>query len=163
MTYYSTCLNCAADKAQCERRKSLSAALKGTGVTSLKFKCADRQSLFERGQRVEFDWTYYEDNEGYQPVFVGTVMGEKPNRKRFNIRVDQDHDDYDLKPADVLKSPEFVSVRPADMRQIEEPRRHMCALCSAYNNESDRAQICYQIGVTVKDARCDLNISGVTL
>lgn len=149
MGYFATCLNCAADKSTCTRLAEIRKAIKGMSVTSVKFKCADRTPHFKRGQRVQFDWRYYDDDgsgEGYIATFYGTIMREKPGNKRFSIRVDPNHEDYDLKPADILKSPEFTSVRPADIQRIDEPDRLMCALCSAYREETDIDRLCFTRG-----------------
>lgn len=150
MTYFAPCFNCAVDKATCERRAAMRKALKGTGITSAKFNCPDRQAKFRRGQRVEFDWRYY-DNEcgeygipgGYTATFVGTIMREKLGNRRFSIRVDQDGEAYDLKPADVLNNPEFISVRPDDIRALDEADKPMCVNCSAYREADDCARLCY--------------------
>lgn len=149
MTYFAPCFNCAADKANCERRATMRKALKGTGITSAKFNCPDRQAKFRRGQRVEFDWRYWEPTDGYGSseeffaTFVGTIMREKPGNKRFSVRVDQNGEAYDLKPREVFNSPEFISVRPADMRALDEPDRAMCELCAAYvGDHADIAAKC---------------------
>ncbi len=153
MTYFAPCFNCAADKATCERRATMRKAIKGTGITSAKFNCPDRQAKFRRGQRVEFDWRYYEPyadyggsyggNEEFFATFVGTIMREKPGNKRFSVRVDQDHASYDVKPREVLNSPEFTSVRPADIRALDEPDRTMCEMCTAYvGDDADIAAKC---------------------
>ena len=150
MTYYATCLNCAVDKTTCAKRKAISSAIKGLGITSAKFRCADRVSRFRPGQRVEFDWRYYDDDgsgEGYTATFVGTVMHEQKGNKRFAVKVDPDHEIYDLKPADILKSPEFISVRPDDLRPLDEPDKPLCPLCAAYDDDTaDSQRLCYGFG-----------------
>ena len=118
--------------------------------------CADRTPHFKRGQRVQFDWRYYDDvgsGQGYTATFYGTIMREKPGNKRFSIRVDPDHEDYDLKPADILKSPEFTSVRPADIQSIDEPDRPMCQLCSAYQDDADAKRLCLMTEVICEPAK----------
>lgn len=139
MTYFAPCFNCAADKATCERRATMRKALKGTGITSAKFNCPDRQAKFRRGQRVAFDWRYYDSEsgaygtvEGYTATFVGTIMREKPGNRRFSIRVDQEDEAYDVKPHEVLQNPMFTSVRPDNIRALDEPDRAMCEQCAAY-------------------------------
>jgi hypothetical protein len=52
MTIYRTCAGCICDKAPCESREALKMKLKGIGVTSIKWKCADRKSRFEIGDPV---------------------------------------------------------------------------------------------------------------
>ena len=146
MAHFSTCLNCAADRSSCARLAEVRNAIRGVNITSIKFKCGDRQPMFRRGQRVSFYWRYYDEDgsgEGCTTEFVGTVMREKPGNRRFSIRVDQDGEHYDLKPHDILKSAEFISVRPADMRALDEPDAPMCQLCSAYNDDADRQRLCF--------------------
>ena len=149
MTYYSTCLNCAVDKTTCAKRIAISSGIKGLGITSAKFRCAARVSRFKPGQRVEFDWRYYADdgsNEGYTTTFVGTVMHEKAGNKRFAVRVDQDGEYYDFKPADILKNAEFISVRPDDMRLLDEPDRVICPLCARYDEGDGERERCWGYG-----------------
>jgi hypothetical protein len=150
MTYFAPCFNCAADKVTCLRRAEMRKAVKGLGVTSAKFKCPERQSKFRTGQRVEFDWRYYDD--GYSEygipaecfaTFYGTIMREKPGNRRFSIRVDQSHEDYDVEPKYVLKSYEFTSARSADIRSLDEPDKPMCGDCGAYREAADCQRLCY--------------------
>lgn len=124
----------------------ISALLAFLGVTSVNFKCTDRVSRFRVGQRVEFDWRYFdEDGSGqdYTATFVGTVMREKVGNKRFSIRVDQEGEFYDLTPAEILKNPEFTSVRPDDMRALDEPDKPMCPNCAAYDDPDDIRRLCW--------------------
>lgn len=147
MTYLQPCFNCQADKASCARRAEVLKGMKGLGITSAKFACADRQSKFRTGQRVEFDWRYYEPDgseygsECFIATFVGTIMREKPNNRRFSIRVDQTGEHYDLPPSDVLKNPEFTSVRPDDIRSLDEPDRSICPNCAAYDEPADMERL----------------------
>jgi hypothetical protein len=143
MAYLAPCLNCAADKTECPRRQAMNKAIKGLGITSAKFNCPDRKSKFRPGQRVEFFWRYWEqtDDHGgsdeFIATFTGTIMREKPNNRRFSIRVDQDGDYYDLKPSEVLKNAEFTSVRPDDIRPLDEPDYAICPNCAAYDDPLD--------------------------
>lgn len=153
MAYFASCLNCATDKATCERRQAMNKAIKGLGITSAKFNCPDRQSKFRPGQRVEFDWRYYEPVDDYGVAdqcivtFVGTIMREKPNNRRFSIRVDQHGEHYDFAPSEVLKNPEFTSVRPDDIRPLGEPDRPICPNCAAYDDPADmERQVCWARG-----------------
>lgn len=149
MTYLQPCFNCQADKASCARRAEVLKGMKGLGITSAKFACVDRQSKFRPGQRVEFDWRYYDEEwrgEAYIATFNGTIMREMPGNRRFSIRVDQEGEHYDLLPRDILKNPEFTSVRPADIRALDEADKPMCPLCRAYDDASDMAAKCYGHG-----------------
>lgn len=147
MAYFAPCFNCVVNKATCTRRAAMRKAIKGVGITSAKFPCPDRQSKFRPGQRVEFDWRYYEpiDDYGgaveYHATFRGTVMREKPNNRRFSIRVDQEGEYYDLSPAEVFNNPEFTSVRPDDIRPLDEPDQSICPNCAAYENPADMERL----------------------
>jgi hypothetical protein len=153
MAYLTPCFNCAAEKPECPRRQAMSKAIKGLGITSVKFNCPDRQSKFRPGQRVEFDWRYYADDgsgEGYTTSFVGTVMHEMAGNRRFAIRVDQEGEHYDFPPSEVLRNPEFISVRPDDMRALEQPDRAICPNCAAYDDAADMERIqCWARGENV--------------
>lgn len=149
MTYYQPCLNCAADKSACTTRAAMRKAIKGLHLTSIKFNCGDRVARFHTGQRVSFDWRYFDEDgsgEGYTATFNGTIMHEKKGNKRFAIRVDQEGEFYDLLPKDILKSAEFVSVRPDDITLLEEPNKPLCRLCAAYDDANDMREKCWTRG-----------------
>jgi len=145
MTYYKPCLNCAADKKLCERRNAIRRGMKGLGVSSVNFRCDDREPRFHRGQRVSFVWNHYENNEIYSErfleTFYGTIMHEKSGHRRFVIKVDQSSEYYDIEPKYVLKSPEFISVRPDDITPLDEPDRRLCPNCSA--EPEDVPRLCW--------------------
>lgn len=153
MTYLQPCFNCAADKAACSRRAQVLQGLRGLGITSAKFACSERQSKFRPGQRIEFDWRYWEPiddyggSEEFIVTFAGTIMREKPSNRRFSIRVDQEGEHYDFPPKDVLRNPEFTSVRPDDIRPLDEPGRSICPNCAAYDDPADMERLgCWGIG-----------------
>lgn len=155
MTYYRPCFNCTTDKVACPTREKVKSAIKGLRLTSINFTCPDRAQRFRRGQRVSFNWRYYDDDgsgENYVS-FNGTIMHEKKGNKRFVIRVDQEGEHYDLLPKDVLKSCEFVSVRHDDIAEIDEPDRSLCGLCAAYDDLADMERLCWTIGCC-GDRRC---------
>jgi hypothetical protein len=146
MAYFRTCFNCAIFEG-CERRKAMIAAIRGLGITSVKFTCPDRTAKFTRGQRVEFDWRYWNEHEEFHCTFTGTIMREMPGGKRFSIRVDQGGECYDLEPAAVLKNGEFTSARPDDIRALDEPPRSLCSLCQAFEgDDADIQRLCYGFG-----------------
>ncbi len=143
MTYYHPCKNCAVSAQACPRRLQIKSAISGLSVTSLKFKCEIRQPRFEAGQRVSFKWKVYEttqiaqddfETESFEVWFRGTVAWEKSNRLRFVVRVDADQDSNGIYPTDVFKNDNLiVSVRPDDMRAINECSKSMCPNCLAYD------------------------------
>lgn len=147
MPYYHKCKNCAVDTSTCPRRQSIKSAIKGLGLTSIKFQCPERKPLFRVGQRVEFDWTFYDgdhrdlwgESEGDNLVFAGTVASENEGRGTFVVVVDQspvqsniDYPDGQYTPDEVFKNGGFaVRVKPASMRAIDQPDRIICADCLA--------------------------------
>jgi hypothetical protein len=88
VTSYTTCTNCAADKHACDRRASVRAAIKGFGITSVKFQCSTRIARFQPGQRVEVCWPVYDDCDGMPNLesWKATVIAETGSR--FVIKVD---------------------------------------------------------------------------
>ena len=157
MAYLQPCFNCATDKASCQRRKDILQSVKSMGVTSVKFACANRQSKFRPGQRVEFDWRHYQacDNDYYETRIIlrGTIIREKVGNKRFSIRVDQDfvgfaeqEEPWDLKVSEVLRDPEFTSARPAHIRPLDQPDKPMCNVCCAYDEPDDIEKRCCGYG-----------------
>ena len=149
MPYYHKCRNCAVDTSTCQRRQAIRSAIKGLGLTSIKFQCLDRKPLFRVGQRIEFDWAHYDESarDYYGEVvpddlkFRGTVASENEDKGTFVVQVDQDpvqsnieFPDLTYTPNQVFKNGGFaVRVKPASMRAIDEPDREICPDCLAYD------------------------------
>lgn len=136
MTYYATCFNCAVDKTSCARRLALQKALAGSHVTSIKFRCPDRNAHFTPGQRVAFDWKYwygdgYDDENCIHLTFHGTVLQE--NGSKFVVQVDagKDATGEDIDASEVFKRNDalITKVRPADMLPLPQPDRSVCLTC----------------------------------
>lgn len=153
MTHYATCFNCAADKPSCQRRTALQAALKGNSVTSLKFKCPERQPFFAPGQRVSFTWSLWEHDDEYETselplVFHGTVIRER--KTKFVVQVDAglDASGEEIEASDVFKNNAalLIKVRPVNMTAIDEPRKAVCLTC--YHVEGLAEDRCYQSGTS---------------
>jgi hypothetical protein len=145
MAYYKPCKNCAVDKSACPRRAEVSAAISGLSVTVVNFRCASRQPMFRSGQRVAFDWTYWdvcEDEDfGLGLIYHGTVIEEYG--LRFIVRVDDgpSADINEVAARETFKSDNLViKVRPAAMRALDEADRVLCPHCSAYEGEQGRCQ-----------------------
>lgn len=77
---YRTCQGCTHEKHPCAARDALRAKLKGIGVTSIKWKCADRVSRFNVGDAV---WAmtvaghsegYYDQGEPLRDEFPATLI-----------------------------------------------------------------------------------------
>ncbi|TCV66328.1 hypothetical protein [Neorhizobium sp. S3-V5DH] len=146
MTHYATCFNCAVDKASCQRRIALQKALAGSAVTSLKFKCRERQAFFAPGQRVAFDWKSFESDEYDTSVlhltFTGTVIRERGTK--FVIQVDSGKDiEEEIEASEVFRKNDalLIKVRPEDMRPLNEPAKSVCLTCYQVEGQEDR---CYR-------------------
>lgn len=70
-----TCNGCTYDGA-CERQADKRAALRGFGITTVKFICKDRRDVFSPGQPVVFT-TYITDDDGeyHSPVMEVSYRG----------------------------------------------------------------------------------------
>jgi len=135
MTHYANCFNCAVDKTTCRRRATIHDAIKGVGITSVKFTCDYRQPMFAAGQRVHFDWNIFDSeigDSGETVTFAGTVLAEKGSR--FVIQVDAGTDidgNYPVDDTFTKNDVRIVKARPANMRASDEPSRIVCAVCYA--------------------------------
>lgn len=136
MTSYSTCINCAADKEACDRRKEIRAAIKGARITSLKFKCAERKSMFRPGQRVEVTWTVGGDVYETDETWSGTVLRESGTR--FHIAIDDAPSDEGTPARDFIRNERlFVKVSPHRLNALDEPDRQICNFCERAPAEGD--------------------------
>lgn len=149
MTYYAPCFHCEADKATCQRRNAVKAAIAGLGITSLKFACPDRRALFAAGQRVVFNWSLWE-SDGYDPdplplSFTGTVLRERGPKFVVQVDAGQDASGEGIEASEVFKKNDqlLVKVKPADMRPLDEPSRRICTTC--YWVEGAAEDRCYKM------------------
>jgi hypothetical protein len=151
MAHYATCLNCAVDQSACQRRANLREAMKGQHIYSLKFRCNDRRPMFAAGQRVEFDWSLWEQTDGgcgdeWPLVFNGTVLRERGTK--FVVQVDHgtDASGEGIQAKEVFRKNDqlLVKVKPACMRPLNEPARSVCLVC--YRVEGVAEDRCYRIG-----------------
>lgn len=140
MTSYTTCINCAADKQACERRIEIRAAIKGAHITSVKFRCGDRQSMFRTGQRVAVTWTVGGDNEyELDETWPGTVLRESGTR--FLISIDDVPSDEGTPARDYINNERlFVKVSPSRLRALDEPDRRICKFCQRAPADGDACQ-----------------------
>ena len=147
MTHYATCFNCANDRYTCARHLAIREALRGNGVSSVKFKCPERRAFFSSGQRVAFDWKSFEldeyDTSVLNLTFAGTVIREKGTK--FVVQVDRSKDisGEEIEASDVFKKNDalLIKVRPADMRPLNEPAKAVCLTCYQVEGQEDR---CYR-------------------
>lgn len=150
MTHYATCFNCVNDRYTCQRHLALREALKGTGVYTVKFKCPERRPYFAPGQRVAFDWKWFESDEYDTSVlhltFAGTVIREKGSK--FVVQVDggKDISGEEMEASEVFTKNDqlLIKVRPADMRPLNEPTRAVCQTC--FYVEGQAEDRCYKMG-----------------
>jgi hypothetical protein len=76
---YATCRGCFRARQKCETRDALRSKILGLGVTSIKWKCADRQNRFEVGDPIwayTADWHFNSGEEGSPTMdhFPGVVI-----------------------------------------------------------------------------------------
>lgn len=144
MAAYPTCNGCAIDKASCARRNSLRSAVKGLGLTSVRFKCADRVSLYQPGERVSVTWPVLFDDEWTNETWPATVIQDAADGK-FVIRVDNVDSDYETPASEYMKNASrFAKVSKAKLAKLDEPARNICASCGAYTAEEIAAE-CYSV------------------
>lgn len=129
MTSYSTCRNCAVDKTLCARRYQIQHAIKGAGITAVKFRCLDRQALYRKGQRVEITWPVYADGEyPCDESWPGTVIGESGSK--FLVTVDDVDSDNGTPARDYIKNERlFVRVSASRIAPSDQPDRAICSWC----------------------------------
>lgn len=143
MTSYTTCTNCAADKHVCSRRAQVRAAIKGAGITSVKFQCGDRLARFQPGQRVGVCWPVYDDADEMptQEMWPATVMFEAGSR--FVIQVDDVESDHGTPAREYLNNQTlFAKVPPSRLTVLDEPARRICSWCGSAPDPEASAQDC---------------------
>ncbi len=150
MAQYTTCLNCAVDKASCSRRNDLRQLLAGNHITSIKFQCLERKSYFSTGQRVSFDWTMWE-SDGYDEsslplIFHGTVIRERGSKFVVQVDAGKDASGEGIEASDVFKKNDalLIKVRPANMKALDEPAQTVCLTC--YQIAGRAESRCYKNG-----------------
>lgn len=133
MTYFKPCFNCVKPRKQCEAAKKMTERLRGSGVTSVNFKCRDRQPKFAPGQRVAVTWTVfppdYESGDDYSDeTWPATVSCESGNK--FVIRVDDVPSDFETPARDYIKSPNlYCKVSASKLTPLDEPAQPICRRC----------------------------------
>ena len=132
MTYMRTCYNCKLATLPCERRDDVKAQIKGMGITSIKFKCDQREPLFAVGQRVSVTWpvSYGGGGEDYEcglETWPATVVSERA--PRFLICVDDVESDCGTPMADYMKAGPFAKVPASRLEPLDEPPGEVCTMC----------------------------------
>lgn len=146
MTVYRTCHNCALAKLPCARRDSIQTDIKGLGITSLKFTCADRKPLFTPGQRVATAWTTTEGGSEYVEytleTWPATIIRE--SGARFLCVVDDVPSDYETPARDYFKNASlYVRASASRITPLDEPKRELCPVCDGTRGEDGRFVGCH--------------------
>lgn len=155
MTSYQTCLGCGVDRNSCQIRASIRAGIKGLGLTSIKFNCGDRVSIFQPGERVFVKWNIpdYDDCDCYghaswqENIWPATVVQETVDRK-FVIKVDDVLSDEDMPAKEWIKNHNlFCKVRRSKLSKLNEPQRPICENCLEPVDSDGicRSSLCLQI------------------
>ena len=157
MTFYQPCQGCAFKPTDCEKKTEIRSAIKGLGITSLKFNCTERKPIYNPGDRVSLMWRVFEygdpDPYGEQEVgealayFYATVMGEQSGT-RYIVRVDdgpcysidEGWDPVEASKLFTRSSKLVVKVKTSDIAHTDEPQKEICTSCSAYAGERERCQ-----------------------
>ena len=145
MTQYISCRGCLVDRHKCENRKAIREAVKGLGLTSIRFACKSRISRFRAGQRVLVMWKFDGGlfDGGLEEVqFKATVLKE-PKPGRFHILVDEgrchscydEPDDY-IAP-DCLIGNGYATATYSRLTALDEPDAVICGACGGPKGSSD--------------------------
>src|SRR5437870_13560852 len=107
MGFYRPCHNCKLERLPCARRDGIAAAIKGLGLTAVKFRCNERQPLFAVGQRVSVSWLIpdpdgYFGDEADLESWPATVVAER--RPKFQVLVDDVPGSLDTPARDYIKN-----------------------------------------------------------
>jgi hypothetical protein len=146
---YLTCRNCGVDRNGCARRAEIRARVKGLGITSLKFRCADRKPIYHAGQRVEVTWKYcppdWDWEEGMSlETWPATVVQE--TKKGFLIAVDDVPSGNDLPAREFIKSASlYCNVAAGKLAPLNEPDRRSCDYCHSIENADGTVTGCWGV------------------
>ncbi|WP_428029766.1 hypothetical protein [Ancylobacter sp.] len=152
-----TCNGCAYDGA-CERQKDKRAALRGLGITTVKFICKERRDAFAPGQPVIFTTYVVDEDEAYRggsmavryagyavqqkgAKLVGFIKPEEPD-------LDEEGFPFDTKGRGFVKMPiKRVAADPS-----REPiALSMCSWCGDY----PALGLCGKDPSWTPDSKCD--------
>lgn len=136
MAYYHPCIGCAVNKATCSRRQALRGAIAGHSVTSIRFRCPERQPFFTPGERVIFStWCdgqtgeLYDEPEPFE--FQATVLKESRNGV-YVIKIDVGLSVCgEAEAPGCLHNKDGYAKAPASrLRQLpDDPRKTVCPVC----------------------------------
>lgn len=136
--FYRTCKNCAFDAASCLRRAEVEAGIRGLRLTSVRFRCEQRQPFFRVGQRVGVTWRFapegwtWEDGLSAEE-WPATVVSE--TKRGFRIVVDDALSDLETPARSFIKNDSlYCNVTASRLRALDEPDRAVCAACGSAEN-----------------------------
>ncbi len=133
MTYFRPCKNCIREKTLCARRDEVRTAIKGTGITSVAFRCAERQPIYSVGQRVAVTWPVNNGCDSEYPdwtleTWPATVVAERGTK--FQILVDDASSDFETPARSFIKNESlYAKVTAPKLGLLAEPDRQVCAIC----------------------------------
>lgn len=132
MTAFRTCLGCRLASEYCAKRSLLSDQIAGLGLTSIKFRCRHRESLYKPGDlvwaRLPYDWgdQYYPEGMASDD-FPGVVIKEMTGSIRL-VYVAQGA----LSPSGIDFIPKgngFCKVRVRWLKPRDGEREEVCGYC----------------------------------
>ena len=144
---YLTCRNCGVDRSTCARREEIRVGVKGLGLTSIKFRCDARKSLYHPGQRVEVTWKYFAPDSHWDEgpsleTWPATVVQE--TKKGFLIAVDDVPSSNDLPAREYIKSDSlYCNVTSGRLAPVDEPDRRSCEYCHSIENADGTVTGCW--------------------
>jgi hypothetical protein len=147
---YLTCRNCGVDRNSCQRRAQIRAAVKGLGLTAIKFRCGDRRPMYRPGQRVEVTWKYCPEDWSYEEgmsleTWPATVVQE--TKKGFLIVVDDVLSGNDLPAREYIKSDSlYCNVASGKLSPLDQPDRRTCEYCRSAENADGTVTGCWGVG-----------------
>jgi len=126
------CLHCIFKK-DCQRRKDILAAIKGSGLMWGSFSCVERWKAFPIGLRISYEFSYagsehYDYNgSGYKESaeIAGTIMGYKQNK--IIVWLDEDP----------TEGRWIVKLWPDRVTILDEPLRQCCPVCHKPDGEEN--------------------------
>lgn len=133
MATFRPCHNCVRERQPCGRREAVRAAIKGVGITSVKFRCDERQPIFAVGQRVSVSWIVSDEGDfryATEESWPATVVAER--RPKFQIVVDDVDSDHETPARGYINNESlYAKVTAAKLKPLDEPARDVCRTCQA--------------------------------
>ena len=155
--YLRPCRMCSVEN--CEKKQQMRQRLRGTFVTSAKFKCEKFLHLFKPGDRVKaLIWQRFEYGSG---IIKATVTYIRPTGK---VIVYLDYEPFEDEEGDRVKSTNmFMELWPKHLQTTDEPPVKVCPECGLPEGKKNRpdwhCKTCKEQGwhkfEAVVDSDCD--------